>query len=118
MNIASVHSTVTKPGFVSYSTSKAALVGLTRSLAIDLGSRVRVNAICPAATATPMLLAGFDGHPEALKELANVHPLERIAKPEEVAQVALFLASPQASFITGASILVDGGISGRLHDPL
>jgi NAD(P)-dependent dehydrogenase (short-subunit alcohol dehydrogenase family) len=118
VNIASVHATVTKPGFVSYATSKAALVGLTRSLSVDLGSRVRVNAICPAATATPMLLAGFEGNPEALQELANAHPLERIAQPEEVAQVALFLASPQASFITGASILVDGGISGRLHDPL
>ena len=59
VNVASVHAHLTKPGFVAYATSKAALVGLTRSLAVDLGSRVRVNAVLPAATATPMLLAGL-----------------------------------------------------------
>jgi NAD(P)-dependent dehydrogenase (short-subunit alcohol dehydrogenase family) len=118
VNIASVHGIATKPEFISYATSKAALMGLTRSLAVDLGSRVRVNAICPAATATPMLMAGFEEHPEGLQELSNVHPLGRIAQPEEIAQVALFLVSPQASFMTGASILVDGGVLGRLHDPI
>jgi NAD(P)-dependent dehydrogenase (short-subunit alcohol dehydrogenase family) len=118
VNIASIHATATKPDFVCYATSKAALVGLTKSMAIDLGSRVRVNAICPAAVATPMLMAGFEGKEELFKQLSAMHPLESIAQPEEVAQVALFLASPQASFITGASISVDGGISSRLHDPV
>jgi NAD(P)-dependent dehydrogenase (short-subunit alcohol dehydrogenase family) len=114
INIGSVHATNTKPGFVSYATSKAALVGLTRSLAVDLG---RVNAINPAATATPMLMAGFKGKEEAFRHLEAMHPLERIAEPAEIADVAVFLASEQASFMTGAALAVDGGIGGRLHDP-
>ena len=118
INVGSVHATNTKPGFVSYATSKAALTGLTRSLAVDLGPRVRVNAINPAATATPMLLAGFEGKEEAFKHLKAMHPLERIAEPAEIAAVAVFLASEQASFMTGAALAVDGGIGGRLHDPL
>lgn len=118
VNIASVHATNTKPGFITYATSKAALIGLTRSMAVDLGPRIRVNALAPAATSTPMLLAGFDGKPELFQQLSNMHPLGRIALPEDIAKAALFLSSPSASFITGAVIAVDGGISGRLHDPI
>jgi NAD(P)-dependent dehydrogenase (short-subunit alcohol dehydrogenase family) len=118
VNIASIHAVATKPGFVCYATSKAALVGLTRSMAVDLGPRVRVNAINPAATATPMLLAGFEGKSKELDELAKKHPLERIAQPWEVAKTALFLASPDAAFITGTCLNIDGGIGGRLHDPV
>jgi NAD(P)-dependent dehydrogenase (short-subunit alcohol dehydrogenase family) len=117
VNIASIHATNTKPGFVCYATSKSALVGLTRAMAVDLGAAIRINAICPAATATPMLLAGFEGKEEEFRQLSQMHPLERIAQPEEVAQVALFLVSSQASFMTGASLSVDGGIGARLHDP-
>jgi NAD(P)-dependent dehydrogenase (short-subunit alcohol dehydrogenase family) len=118
INIASIHATATKPTFVCYATSKAALVGMTRALAVDLGPRVRVNAISPAATATPMLLAGFEGKSREFDELARKHPLERIAQPWEVAKTALFLASEDAAFITGAAIQIDGGIAGRLHDPV
>jgi NAD(P)-dependent dehydrogenase (short-subunit alcohol dehydrogenase family) len=118
VNIASIHATNTKPRFVSYATSKSALVGLTKSMAIDLGAAVRINAICPAATATPMLLAGFEGKEDEFQQLSKMHPLERIAQPQEVAKVALFLVSPQASFITGSSLSVDGGIGSRLHDPV
>lgn len=118
INVASIHAVATKPAFICYATSKAALVGMTRALAVDLGPRVRVNSINPAATATPMLLAGFEGEPERFQELAKMHPLERIAEPKEVAQTAIFLASEQASFITGACLHIDGGIGGRLHDPV
>jgi NAD(P)-dependent dehydrogenase (short-subunit alcohol dehydrogenase family) len=118
VNIASIHATATKPGFVCYATSKAAMVGMTRAVAVDLGPRIRVNAISPAATATPMLLAGFEGKSAEFDELAKMHPLERIAQPWEVAKTALFLASPDAAFITGACIQIDGGIAGRLHDPV
>jgi NAD(P)-dependent dehydrogenase (short-subunit alcohol dehydrogenase family) len=118
INIASIHSVATKPGFVCYATSKAALVGMTRAMAVDLGPRVRVNAINPAATATPMLLAGFEGKSQEFDELAKKHPLERIAQPWEVAKTAIFLASPDAAFITGACLHIDGGIGGRLHDPV
>jgi NAD(P)-dependent dehydrogenase (short-subunit alcohol dehydrogenase family) len=117
VNIASIHAVATKPGFVAYATSKAALVGLTRALAVDLGPRVRVNAVNPAATATPMLLAGFAGRERDLETLGRMHPLERIADPDEVARTALFLASDAASFITGSTLHIDGGIGARLHDP-
>ncbi len=118
INVASIHASATKPEFVCYATSKAALVGMTRALAVDLGPRVRVNAISPAATATPMLLAGFEGKSQEFDELARMHPLNRIALPWEVAKIALFLASPDAAFITGSVLQIDGGISGRLHDPV
>jgi NAD(P)-dependent dehydrogenase (short-subunit alcohol dehydrogenase family) len=118
VNIASIHATATKPTFVCYATSKAALVGLTKSMAVDLGPRVRVNAINPAATATPMLLAGFEGKSREFDELAKKHPLERIAQPWEVAKTAIFLASEDAAFISGACLHIDGGIGGRLHDPV
>jgi NAD(P)-dependent dehydrogenase (short-subunit alcohol dehydrogenase family) len=117
VNIASIHASLTKPGFVAYATSKAALIGLTRSMAVDLGARVRVNAICPAAIATPMLLDGFKGNEAGLEALAGMHPVGRIGTPDDVARAALFLASPEAGFISGAVLGVDGGIAGRLHDP-
>jgi NAD(P)-dependent dehydrogenase (short-subunit alcohol dehydrogenase family) len=118
INIASVHAHATKPGFVCYATSKAALVGLTKAMAVDLGPRGRVNAICPAATATPMLQAGFADNPTAFAQLSSMHPRGRIARPAEIADLAFFLASNQADFLTGTSIYADGGISTRLHDPL
>ncbi|MGQ0592622.1 MAG: SDR family NAD(P)-dependent oxidoreductase [Gammaproteobacteria bacterium] len=116
INITSVHAKVTKPGFCCYASSKAALEGMTRSMATELGTRVRVNAIAPGAVATPMLEAGFAGRDEALRQLGEMHPVGRIGLPEEVAECALFLAS--AGFINGAVLRVDGGISSRLHDPL
>lgn len=117
INIGSVHATATKPGFVWYATSKAALVGLTRALAIDLGGRLRVVAINPAATATPMLKAGFEGKEASFRQLACMYPVGRIAEPEEIAKAAVFLASEQAAFLTGSAISLDGGILARLHDP-
>jgi len=117
VNIASVHAKATKPGFVAYATSKAALVGLTAAMAVDLGPGIRVNAICPAAVSTPMLEAGFGGRAEDFKRLGDMHPAGRIGKVEEVARAALYLASSEAAFITGAAWYVDGGISVRLHDP-
>lgn len=117
VNISSIHASLTKKQFTAYSTSKGALVSLTRALALELAPEVRVNAVLPAATDTPMLRDGFRDNPDGLKELGAYHPLNRIAKPEEVAQAVLFLANPQAGFITGAAINVDGGIGAYLHDP-
>jgi NAD(P)-dependent dehydrogenase (short-subunit alcohol dehydrogenase family) len=118
INIASIHATQTKPGFVVYATTKAALAGLTRALAVDLGGRVRVNAICPAAIRTPMLEAGFAGRPEARRQLDAFHPAGRIGEPAEVARLAVFLASGEAPFLTGAALGIDGALSARLHDPV
>lgn len=118
VNIGSVHAQSTKPGFAAYATSKAALHGLTRALAVDLGPEVRVVALAPAAIDTPMLRAGFEGRPEAFAALEGVHPAGRIGQPEEVARAALFLASPEAGFVTGAVLWQDGGVLSRLHDPV
>jgi NAD(P)-dependent dehydrogenase (short-subunit alcohol dehydrogenase family) len=117
INIGSVHAQATKPQFAAYATSKSALHGLTRALAVDLGPKVRVNTLAPAATATTMLKAGFEGNAKAFAALEEVHPLKRIAEPDEIARIALFLASKEASFLTGATIFADGGILSRLHDP-
>lgn len=118
VNISSIHSRLTKPQFVCYATSKAALLGLTKSMAVDLGPRVRVNAICPAAVETPMLIAGFSGKENCLTELSKKHPVQRLAKPTEIAHTALFLVDNNCTFITGESINVCGGIGSRLHDPV
>lgn len=117
VSIGSVHARVTKPGFVSYATSKAALAGLTRAMAVDLGGRVRVNLVQPGAVATAMLASGFAHRPGVMDELARCHPAGRIGKPAEVARAALFLASDGAEFITGSVLDVDGGVGLRLHDP-
>jgi len=116
VNVGSIHARLSKPGFVCYATTKGALASLTRNLAVDLGGRVRVNCIEPAATDTPMLRAGFAGREDAYAALAGAHPSGRIASPEEVARVAVFLASEAASFVNGATLGVDGGIAARLHD--
>lgn len=117
VNVGSIHAHLTKPGFCAYSTSKAALSGLTRALALELNGLVTVNTILPAATKTDMLLAGFQDQPDKYADLEAFHPVGRIAEPEEIAQLALFLCSDKARFITGAEIPIDGGIGRRLHDP-
>lgn len=117
VNIASIHARLTKSGFSAYAASKAALVGLTQAMAVELGARIRVNAISPAAISTNMLKAGFDGQPAAYAALEAHHPAGRIGSPEEVASLAVFLASEEAGFINGANIGLDGAIAGRLHDP-
>jgi NAD(P)-dependent dehydrogenase (short-subunit alcohol dehydrogenase family) len=117
VNISSIHEKLTKSGFVAYATSKSALSGLTRAMAVDLGSRVRVNAICPAAISTPMLEAGFAEKPDAFAALHGAHPSGRIGLPEEVAQLARYLVSDAPPFLTGSCLGLDGGIAGRLHDP-
>ena len=116
--ISSIHERLTKPGFVAYATSKSALSGMVRAMAVDLGGQVRVNAICPAAIGTPMLKAGFDGNPQAFAQLQAHHPIGRIGTPEEVAELAAFICSDRSPFMTGACLDLSGGISGRLHDPV
>ena len=116
INIASIHQQLTKPGFISYATSKSALVGLTKAMAVDLEGRVRVNSISPAAIETAMLRAGFNDNEAAIDELRKIHPVQRIGYPTDVAKLALFLASENNGFIHGANFLLDGGISSVLKD--
>lgn len=118
INISSIHARLTKPNFVAYATSKAALSGMTRAMAVDLGGRVRVNAIEPAAIATEMLKSGFAGQQEHFAKLEGCHPQGRIGSPDEVAALAVSIADGDLRFLHGACVGMDGGISGRLHDPL
>lgn len=117
INISSIHARMTKPRFVAYATSKAALVGLTQAMAVDLGGRVRINSINPAAVETKMLQEGFKDDLQGYEKLKSYHPANAIGKPEDVAELCIFLSSSKAKFITGANFEIDGGISKRLHDP-
>lgn len=117
INVGSIHARLTTPGFAAYATSKGAIEALTRALAVELGARVRVNAISPAAIDTPMLHAGLGDSPDALRGLAACHPVGRIGRPAEVAHLALFIAGGDAPFLNGAVVDLGGGIAARLHDP-
>lgn len=116
INIGSIHQQLTKPKFISYATSKGALIALTKAMAVDLQGRVRVNAISPAAIETAMLRAGFDNDESAIDELRKLHPVQRIGYPADVAKLALFLASENTGFLHGANLSLDGGISSVLKD--
>ena len=116
LNISSIHARLTKPNFAAYATSKAAMSGLTRALAIDLGGRIRVNAIEPAAIDTPMLRAGFENDPEGYAQLQRLHPSKSIGTPEQVANLALVLVEAETPFLNGALVPLDGGISHCLLD--
>lgn len=117
VNISSIHATQTKKGFVAYATTKAALSAMTRNMVLDLGKKIRINAIEPAAIATDMLKAGFKGNEEKYHLLEAFHPIGRVGTPTEVATLAVFLASEESGFVQGACISASGGISGCLSDP-
>jgi len=94
-------------GASTYAASKSALEGLTRGLARELGPRgIRVNCVAPGPTATPMLSQASQ---EVIERVSHSTFLDRLARPEEIAEVALFLIGPKASFMTGAVVAVDGG---------
>lgn len=116
INIASIHHQLTKKRFISYATSKSALVGLTKALSVDLQGTVRINSISPAAIDTAMLREGFNFDEGKVKMLNELHPIQRIGKPQEVSQLALLLAQNKLGFINGADIQIDGGISNVLKD--
>lgn len=99
-------------GSTAYCASKGAIVNLTRSMAMELAPQVRVNSVCPGVVETDMARAGFaiDGDQEAgLAQQREQYPLKRIATAEEVAKAILYLASDDAKFVTGESLVMDGG---------
>lgn len=117
LNISSIHAKLTKPNFVAYATSKAALSGMTRAMAVELGARVRVNAIEPAAIETPMLRAGFAENAAGYQQLKQYHPSGKIGAPEELALLARLIVELPGSFANGSIVAFDGGIGAVLHDP-
>lgn len=114
VNMASVQSFATQQNVAAYTTSKHALIGLTRSMALDFAKEgIRVNAVAPGTVDTPMLrwAVSLDSDPATLMHtVENMHPLKRIAQAQEIAEVVAFLASERASFVTGATLVADGGL--------
>lgn len=117
VNVASELSLVGLPGYAAYCASKGAVLAFTRALALEAAPHgVRVNALCPGPTDTGMMAAELAAAPspdEARAEMVASVPLGRLARPDEIAQVALFLTSDAASFVHGAALLADGGRTAR-----
>lgn len=115
VNIASNHSFQIIPGCFPYPVAKHALIGLTRALAVEYAAHgIRVNAVCPAYIETQANVDYWSTFPDPEAERARVngiHPIGRIGQPDEVAGPTVFLASDEASFVTGAALMVDGGSS-------
>lgn len=100
------------PGQAAYIACKHAVIGLTRTAAIDYAAKgIRINAICPGAIRTPMAEELIQRSPQVETDLLRDIPAGRLGKPEEIAEVVLWLCSPQASFVDGHALLVDGGFS-------
>lgn len=108
VNISSVSGVRPAPGIAFYGTTKAALIHLTEELAVELAPRIRVNAVAPAVVKTRFAAALFEGREE---QVTATYPLKRLGAPEDVAGAVAFLCSPDASWITGQTIVLDGGVT-------
>lgn len=114
VNVSSVQALASQQNVLAYTVSKHGLLGLTRSTAMDFAKdNIRANCVCPGTVDTPMLkwAASLDPNPQSVYDACNaMHPLGRIAKPREIAEVVAFLAHESSSFVTGAIWTVDGGL--------
>src|ERR1051326_2202801 len=113
INVSSVQAFLSQNKVAPYTTSKTALLGLTRSIAVDYAPKIRCVAVCPGTVDTPMLRWAIEQSPnprEVLEECKEMHPMKRIARPEEVAELILYLVGDKAGFITGQYVRIDGGL--------
>ncbi|MGK2941663.1 MAG: SDR family NAD(P)-dependent oxidoreductase [Immundisolibacter sp.] len=112
INIASTAGILAENRCAAYSAAKAAVINLSKNMAMDFARHnIRVNAICPGGTWTPRIRGYMARFPEHQKMMTDVCAMERMAEPHEIAKPAVFLASDDASFITGAALVVDGGMT-------
>lgn len=112
VNISSVNGFVSNPGFAAYSAAKSGVLGLTRNLAIDFGLQgIRVNAICPGLIVNPVTEPRLMADPAEARGSRDPYLVGRWGSPEDVAYAALYLASDEAAFVTGAALTVDGGLT-------
>lgn len=118
INTASVHGFATGGDMGAYGASKHGVIGLTKGAALDLAKyNIRVNAICPGAIETPLMrsnLRAVGDEDEEFKKISQAEPIGRVGTPDEIARMALFLASDESSFATGAPFVIDGGLIARL----
>ena len=113
VNVSSVQAFITQKNVAGYTTSKTAMIGLTRSIAVDYAPNVRCVAVCPGTTDTPMLRKSFALSPdpdEVYQECVDMHLTKRIGSSDEVAEFIAYLASDKATFITGQAFRIDGGL--------
>jgi NAD(P)-dependent dehydrogenase (short-subunit alcohol dehydrogenase family) len=108
VNVASVAGLRASPGIGMYGVSKAALIRLTTELAVELGPRIRVNAVAPAVVKTKFATALYEGREE---QVSAAYPMKRLGLPEDIAGVVAFLLSDQASWVTGQTVVLDGGVT-------
>jgi len=114
INVASVAGLVGFPGAPAYCASKGGMIQLTKTAALEYAtSNVRVNAICPGVIQTPMVERSMGESAEARAQMQQMEPVGRMGTPEEVAALAVFLASDESSFVTGTALPVDGGLVAR-----
>jgi NAD(P)-dependent dehydrogenase (short-subunit alcohol dehydrogenase family) len=120
VNVASVHSFQIIPHTFPYPVAKHGLIGMTRALAVEYGPRgLRFNAVCPSYIATQIAVDYFETFPDPAAErrrVEDLHPVRRMGRPDEVAAAIAFLASDECGFMTGVSLMVDGGRSIVFHD--
>jgi len=107
INMASTNGLVGHPFYADYNASKAGVIALTRTMALELAPTVRVNAVCPGYVLTPMQEAEYT--PEMMQAVNDKIPLRRHARPAEIAGLFAFLASDEAAYLTGQCYLIDGG---------